>query len=36
MLTKEKIDLLVIPDSFRDGTPVENVRAYFDAAHRYD
>ena len=22
-------------DSFRDGTPVENVRAYFDAAHKY-
>jgi len=22
-------------DSFRDGTPVENVRAYFDAARRY-
>ena len=22
-------------DSFRDGTPVENIRAYFDAARRY-
>lgn len=22
-------------DSFRDGTPVENIRAYFQAAHRY-
>jgi uroporphyrinogen decarboxylase len=22
-------------DSIRDGTPAENVRAYFDAAHKY-
>ena len=22
-------------DSIREGTPVENVRAYFEAAHRY-
>ncbi len=39
---KEAIDvagptgfILGSSDSFRDGTPVENIRAYFDAARKY-